>query len=124
MDALAHIHLAEEGEDAAVGTDGDPGIELVGGKCRLAGIAGGSGNGGQVDRADERAGAPQEITPGKRKFAHCSLPQPVAAARLTARRMARWVPQRHLRPESPSRISRSLGCGLSLSSAAAVIIQP
>ena len=30
VDALAHVHLAEEGGDAAVGQHGDPGVELVG----------------------------------------------------------------------------------------------
>ncbi len=30
VERLAHVHLAEEGGDAAVGQDGDPGIELGG----------------------------------------------------------------------------------------------
>ena len=48
----------------------------------------------------------------------------VPAARFTARRMAMWVPHRHLRPPSASRICRSVGLGVSRSSAAAVSIQP
>jgi len=46
------------------------------------------------------------------------------AARRTARKIAICVPQRHLRPESPSRICCSEGCGLSRNKAAAVMIQP
>ena len=48
----------------------------------------------------------------------------VAAARLTARRMLMWVPQRHLRPASASLICASVGFFFSLRRAAAVMIQP
>src|SRR5580704_3325785 len=83
------------------------------------------------------AGAPIEITSAppalrtarREKIAvlsgHGALPQPIiAAARLTARRMAIWVPQRHFSPVKASRISASVGFFLSRRNAAAVMIQP
>ena len=42
LEAVAHVHLAEEGLHAAVGQDGDPGIELAGQRLRRQGTAGGS----------------------------------------------------------------------------------
>ena len=53
------------------------------------------------------------------------LPHPIiSAARLTARRMPIWVPQRHFRPVSASLISASVGFFFSRRNAAAVMIQP
>ncbi len=39
IDTLAHIHLAEIGDDIAVGLDGEPAVELVGCQRRLYGAA-------------------------------------------------------------------------------------
>nr|GFD52995.1 hypothetical protein [Tanacetum cinerariifolium] len=46
------------------------------------------------------------------------------AARMTARRISIWVPQRQRLAESSLRISDSLGCGLRSSKALAVMIMP
>ena len=56
---------------------------------------------------------------------HGAFPQPIiVAARLTARRMLMWVPQRHLSPSSALLICASVGFLLSRKNAAAVMIQP
>ena len=126
IDPLAHIHLAEIGDDTAVGLDREPAVELVGGERRLdrcAGLRGGE-PAGKGEGDDERAGALEEAAAVDREFGHRPLPYAACAARRTARRIAICVPQRHLRPESPSRICCSEGCGVSRSNAAAVMIQP
>ncbi len=68
VERLAHVHLAEEGGDAAVRQDRHPGIELGRDERRFAGgglrkalpDAGGSGRG-----HDERPGRLQEFAAGK-----------------------------------------------------------
>src|SRR5262249_57797009 len=83
-----------------------------------------------ADRYDEStAGLEHGAAREHRRFfhlGHVRLPQPaiVSAARLTARRMPMWVPQRHLRPSSAWRISASVGFFLVARNAAAVMIQP
>ena len=127
IDALAHVHLAEIGDDTAVGIDGELAVELVGRERRLdraRPAVGGGETAGNAERDDERAGAFEEVAAVDRELGHRSLPYAACAARLTARRIAICVPQRHLRPESPSRICCSDGCGVSRSNAAAVMIQP
>ena len=122
--ALAHVHLAEEGGNGAVGIDGDVGGELIGRERRLGALRecfADAEHGIERDRrADgdhQRAAGFEQRTPGDGGellgvfvSGHCRLPQPIiAAARLTARRMPMWVPQRHLRPVSASRICASVG---------------
>ena len=46
------------------------------------------------------------------------------AARLTALRISRWVPQRHRLPDNARRISSSVGSGLRASSATVIMIMP
>src|SRR5262249_26339212 len=82
-----------------------------------------------ADRDNQGAAGFERGATGERsglfEFGHRRLPQPIiSAARLTARRMLMWVPQRHLRPVSASLISASLGFFLSRRNAAAVMIQP
>ena len=55
---------------------------------------------------------------------NASLSPSSSAARLTARMMFTWVPQRHLSPVSACLISSSVGFFLLLRSAAAVMTQP
>ena len=117
---VAHVHLAEEGRDGAVGVDGDVGGELVGRQRRLRALRERIVDAEQhveadrrADRNDERAGAHQHRAAGQRRglfhLGHDALPQPIiAAARLTALRMLTCVPQRHLRP---SRALFDLGLG-------------
>ena len=130
IDPLAHVHLAEIGDDIAVRLDREPAVELVGGERRLdrgAEFGGGETAGKAAhksERDDERAGALEEAAAVDGKLGHHPLPYAAWAARRTARRIAICVPQRHLRPESPSRICCSEGCGTSRKSAAAVMIQP
>ncbi len=136
-EAVAHVHLAEIGDDAAVGLHRDVGRELVRHERRLDVLR----ERGLVveqrleadagtDRYDERAAGLEQGAARERgglvHLGHDRLPQPAiaAAARLTARRMPMWVPQRHLRPSSACRISASVGFFLSRRNAAAVMIQP
>ena len=139
--AVAHVHLAEEGGDGAVGVDRDEGGQLVGHQRRLGRDRGGvlrerppqAEDGVERDRHPDRnhqcaAGLEHGAAGELRGFflsGHGRLPQPIIAdARLTARRMLICVPQRHLRPVSASLISASLGFLFWLSSEAAVMIQP
>ena len=135
--ALAHVHLPEEGGDGAVGIDRDIGGELVGHQrrsCRalrerLSDVEHGVEPDRHADRYDQRAAGLEHCTAGElRGFflsGHGRLPQPIIAdARLTARRMLICVPQRHLRPVSASLIWASFGFLFWLSSDAAVMIQP
>ena len=126
IDPLAHVHLTEIGDDIAVRLDGEPAVEPVGRERRLHGAAdlGGGDAAGEADRDDERTHAFEETATVDRELCHRPLLYAACAARLTARKMAICVPQRHLRPDSPSRICCSEGCGVSRSSAAAVMIQP
>jgi hypothetical protein len=119
--ALAHIHLAEESGNAAVGINGDVRGELVGRERRLralckciANAEHGIVSDRHADRDHQRAtGLEQRAAREMRglfHLGHCHLPQPIiSAARLTARRMPICVPQRHLRPVSASLISASDG---------------
>ena len=124
--ALAHVHLAEEGGDGAVGIDGDVGGELVGSERRLRPLRQGTLREGladaeygvepdrRADRDHQRAAGLEQRTAGElRGFfvsGHRRLPQPIISdARLTARMMPICVPQRHLRPVSASLISASVG---------------
>src|SRR4029078_1509861 len=118
---MAHVHLAEEGGDRAVGVDGDVGRQLVRRERRLGALRVGLVDAEQgveterrADRNDERAGAHQHGAAGGGggvfHFCHYALPQRIiAAARLTALRMLTWVPQRHLMPSSADLISASVG---------------
>ena len=80
----------------------------------------------------ETTNAPPALSSARREnigglvhFCHVRLPQPIiVAARLTARMMFMWVPQRHFSPSSACLISASLGFFLLLRNAAAVMIQP
>ena len=111
IDTLAHIHLAEIGDDIAVRLDREPAVELIRGERRLDRAAGfGFGKPArEPERDDKRAGAFEEAAAVDREVRHGSLPYAAWAARRTARRIAICVPQRHLRPESPSRICCSEG---------------
>ena len=85
VDALAHVHLAEEGGDAAVGQDRDPGIELVGQQraaCRRAAPCASAWlerrtAPAERDADDERAGGLEEIA--ARRSMRRSWPPPYAA---------------------------------------------
>ena len=133
---VAHVHLAEIGRHAAVGIDRDVGRQLIGRQRRLGALRvglldrqHGLQRDGRADRDHQRAAPEQHRAAGERRrlfeFCHDALPQPIiSAARLTALRMLMCVPQRHLRPESASLISASLGFFLSRRKAAAVMIQP
>src|SRR5262249_17530268 len=105
IDPLAHVHLAEIGDDVAVRLDGKPAAELIGRERRLYGTAGFGGGdaAGDADRDDERTGAFEEAAAVDRELGHRPLRYAACAARVRARKMAICVPQRHLRPESPSR---------------------
>ncbi len=106
--------LPKKARYRAVGVDRDVGRELVGhqrrpGRRRLGErrIDRKQGLGGDrhADRDDQRAAALEERAAGEIRglfhFRHDRLPQPIIdAARLTARRMFMWVPQRHLSPPS------------------------
>ncbi len=134
--AVAHVHLAEERRDRAVGIDRDVGGELVRHQRGLRALRMRRIDREQrveaerrADRHHERARALEQRAAGERgrlvHFGHVRLPQPIiVAARLTARRMPMCVPQRHFRPSSACLISASLGFFFSASSAAAVMIQP
>ena len=135
---LPHVHLAEERGHRAVGVHGDEGGELIRHERRLGalrqGLAGGKRGVERDCRADrdhQRAACFEQRAAGDGELrrvvhlGHDRLPQPiVAAARLTARRMLMWVPQRHLRPASASLICASVGFLFWLRNAAAVMIQP
>jgi len=119
----------------AVSVHRDKGRQLIGRQLRLccrrrgALSAGGAKRKRRTDRDDERATGLQQCAArevcGFFHSGHCGLPQPIiAAARLTARTIAMWVPQRHFRPRSAVRISASVGFLLSRRNAAAVMIQP
>ena len=133
---LPHVHLSEERRHAAVSIDGDIRGQLIRGErglcslCdRIADLEHGRKPDRHADRDDERSaglkhGAAREMR-GFFDPAHGLLPQPIiSTARLTARRMPIWVPQRHLRPVSASLISASLGFFFRSRNAAAVMIQP
>ncbi len=132
--SLSHIHLAEIGGNGAVAVDGDVRRQLVGRQRRLGGdrhrvVGRVRERGRRADRDDERtAGLENGAARKDRGFVlsgHGALPQPIiAAARLTARKIAIWVPQRHFSPVKASRISASVGFFLSRRNAAAVMIQP
>src|SRR5258708_4899851 len=137
IDALAHVHLAEERRDMALAVDGDPRIELARMQWRpalwhwpaLADLGQRSaGRGRHGDGDDERAGGLQQRATGNRPgpdHCHGGLPHAIAlAARFTARRIAICVPQRHLMPLSASPICSSLGFFVRLRNDAAVMIQP
>src|SRR5262249_53342718 len=57
--ALAHVHLAEEGGDGAVGIDGDVGGELIGRERRLGALREGFAD---AEHGIERTGVPIETT--------------------------------------------------------------
>ena len=134
--AVAHVHLAEEGRDRAVGIDGDVGGELVGRQRRLRPLSMRLADREErleahrhADRHDERAAGLEERAAGERggvfHSGHVRLPQPIISdARLTARMMPRCVPHRHFTPSSAVLISASVGFFLSRRNAAAVMIQP
>ena len=134
--ALAHVHLAEVGRHGAIGVDRDVGRQLIRRQRRLGrdrhsvvGRADGLERDRGADRDHECAAGSQQSAARKGcgffVSGHDGLPQPIAAAaRLTARRMAMCVPQRHFSPVSASRISASVGFFLSRRNAAAVMIQP
>ena len=75
IDPLAHIHLAEIGDDIAVGFDREPAVELIGGERRLDGAAGfGFGEAaGDGERDDERARAFEEAAAVDREWRHGRL---------------------------------------------------
>ena len=136
VESLAHVHLAEEGGDRAVAVDGDVGGELVRHQRRAGALREGRVDrehgveaDRHADRHDHGAGALEHRAAGERgepvHLRHDRLPQPIiVAARLTARRMFMWVPQRHLSPSSACLICASVGFLLSRRNAAAVMIQP
>ena len=72
-DAVAHVHLAEEGGDGAVGIDGDVGRELVGRQRRFdSGLCMGLADGEDgveadrhADRDDERSAALEQGAAGE-----------------------------------------------------------
>ena len=122
IDALAGVHLAEEGGDAAVLLDGEPGIQLVrrrsGGRWACVEAL------GPMPRSpNDTTSAPPMRSRERREMLPMISPY-ACAARVMARRIDKCEPQRHFRPDSPSRMSASVACGLSRSSAAAVMIQP
>ncbi len=91
-----------------------------------------AGAAGDRERDDQRPAGFQEIAARHAALRHDEIVrhgQALRAARrdaasFTARRMLMCVPQRHLRPASPRRISSSEACGFASRSAAAVMIQP
>jgi hypothetical protein len=87
--ALAHVHLAEIGGHAAVGKDGDPGVELVRCQGRLAARGGagrhalahrGGDRAGNGDADDERAGGFEKIAAGSRVHGRLLMPSPAPRA--------------------------------------------
>jgi hypothetical protein len=60
IDPLAHVHLAEIGDDIAVGLDGEPAVEPIRLERRLYGAIDFGGGAGDADRDDERTGAFEE----------------------------------------------------------------
>src|SRR5262249_46137197 len=72
VDALAHVHLAEEGGDPTVGTDRDPGVELIRRERRFRGVAPGLTDHTTGDREadDEGAARLQEIASRDREEGH------------------------------------------------------
>ncbi len=104
---LAHVHLAEIGDDIAVRLDAEPAVQPIRAQRRL--------HRGTGLRA-KPPGMPIEMTrapvPLKRlqrstenwaieNWVILASPYAAWAARLTARRMAICVPQRHLSPDRP-----------------------
>ena len=78
-----------------------------------------------VDGAPTRScSLPVSAVAGTKVTTLAGLGTPEKPHPLQAAFIAEQVPQRHLRPESPSRICCSEGWGVSRSKAAAVMIQP
>ncbi|MNF77301.1 hypothetical protein D3C84_594420 [compost metagenome] len=129
-DAGAEVHMAIEGIDlAVVAADGDEERQLAGLLHGL--LALGHGPGWRLDFIDDEqdTGLGQQlVTGGKLQgLVHGRAPGRQAsrpAARITARRISTWVPQRQRLPDSSLRICSSLGCGLRSSRALAVMIMP
>src|SRR5262249_16242769 len=109
IDALPHVHLAEEGSHAAVGQHRDPRIELVGSErrlvctrrlaeCRVSGA-------GHHDADNERAAGLEKVAPREMCLTRHGRPYAFdPAARFTAPTIAMWVPQRRLIPARACRI--------------------
>ncbi len=142
-DAHSRLDLADRRGDGAVGGDAQPRIERAGVDARGPNARRRERRErrarriqratGQREGNDERPARLQEVAAGGALVGddvlHGALYAFAAAAMrdwasFTARRMLMWVPQRHLSPESPRRICSSVARGLSLRSAAAVMIQP
>ena len=141
VDALPHVHLAEEGGDPPCRVDGDPGVELFrrdvahGGSDRAGLLRLGFGKTQQRCTAgghQQQTRALQELAPIQRvrRGAHAcpvvaapAVLRICAAARSTARRMAMCMPQRHFRPASSWRIWSFVGAELRSSSATTFITQ-
>ena len=126
--ALPHVELAEIGVDRAVGVDAEIGREFRGVERGALVERDGRGARGQND-ARQGDGDDERARCGDDSAAiglngHLFAPSQAVAARLTARRIATWVPQRHLRPDKASRICASLGFGFFSSRATLVITQP
>ena len=114
LEALPHVHLAEEGLHAAVGQHRHPGIELGRHQRRLArgDLRRRLGERWRGERNDQRSGGLQEFAASQSR--HDVLLAMLVCARLMARRMATWVPQRHLSPARASRSCASLAFGFFL----------
>jgi hypothetical protein len=145
-DAHARLDLADRRRDASIGGDAQPRVERIridrggpgGARGRQwRGRRARAGSTAQPGTAKETTSAPPAFRNSRREGAamrrdefvhggpHALVPAAMRlAASLTARRMLMCVPQRHLSPDSPRRISSSVARGFDSSSAAAVMIQP
>ncbi len=141
LDALADFRLLGDERDHAAGRDPDEGVGMEVNVGQAGGLAHhiGSGEWAQVD-AQQKARAPLRGTaqeaastsvsrqdagwPGRVHADPLAFSREISAARWMPARMRRYVPQRQRLPAIAPSMSASLGCGLSFSSAAAVMIWP
>ena len=130
--AGAQVHMAVERRHTAVVPDREQDFrpfEWVGRDQRR--LAGGERRGQRrLTRDQQYAGSGVQASARKRGIgAACHDEAAPAlritcAARFTALRISRWVPQRQRLPDSSRRISSSVGSGLRASSAAVITIMP
>lgn len=119
IQALSGVHLAEEGDEAAIGLQGYEAVELVG---RQRPPHGGKRRRRPREADQQRAAGLQQAAAGQGDPSDLVHAAPVTRA--TARMIDICVPQRHFRPVSSSLISWMVARGLSRTKTAAVIIQP
>ena len=124
IDAGAQLDLAGIDRHLAAVVDRQEGIDL-GEDDRLgAGLRHGSlKSAGKREADDQRAGTDERVAAGNLHI-HGRLPYAAADARLTARTMRAWVPQRHRLLASAVLMSASLGFLFLVSKSAPCMIMP